>query len=779
MATGCPSGEELVRIGGGSFAGSCPAAIAEHIEACADCRAFLERCLREDLGMAPSLAAERPGVATLPRIEGFAIESELGRGAMGVVYRARCETLGRRVALKFLPGGCQAGPRERKRWLHEAKTASQVRHPGVVVLHEVVETDRFFVLVLEFIAGGTLADRLNSPLAPRNAARWMEMIARAVQYIHECGQLHLDLKPSNILLDGETGSDWEDVIPKVTDFGIARPAESGGSATGAAEPGGTPSYMAPEQITQARKDMTAGADIHGLGAILYHMLTGRPPYQGATVLETIDLLQKHDPLPPRRLNPKIPADLETICLKCLEKDPARRYGSAKLVADDLGRWQAGRAISARPVSVFEKGWRWCRRRPVVAALVSLLAITLSVAFIGIATLWRRAEAARLRAEEQFRLSSEVVTDLLDVTVGPDGTLPTPPTLEHAIPVLEKDRQRLLALSASQPGNATLKFQLACVDGCLGINLAQAGRPEEAKSFLLESHATLDALARQSPGDKRIRDLHTRHLRNLAEVTESTHNPGESARYLRQAVQLSEVGMREGLDVRAALQLVDSQGALAWLLYRQGRREEATALFAANRRVLGSLPPVFNRERLPVEWLNSDVETALCAEMPARENEGLTRDRAEAIPGLRSPADAAQSPDEWAGLAMEALRHGDAAHVPHAAMGFACHLAEITATFRRLGEVDRARRINDRILALAARLVREYPDAPGSYLVRSIAYVQLYKKAYQADDLVAVEANMKLALAAAEQALVLDNSSGYAHQLADSLRRHLAALKAKE
>ncbi len=171
----------------------------------------------------------------------------------------------------------------------------------------------------------------------------METIARAVHHIHQCGQLHLDLKPSNILLDGEAGAGWDAMIPKVSDFGIARTAEPGATDTGGPGPGGTPSYMAPEQITKARKDMTVQADIHGLGAILYHMLTGRPPYQGATVLETIDLVQRQDPIPPRRLNPKIPSDLETICLKCLEKDPARRYRlgrAARRRSGPVARWPA-------------------------------------------------------------------------------------------------------------------------------------------------------------------------------------------------------------------------------------------------------------------------------------------------------------------------------------------------------------------------------------------------------------------------------------------------------
>ena len=175
--------------------------------------------------------------------------------------------------------------------------------------------------------------------------------------------------------------------------------------------------MAPEQITKPRKDMTARADIHGLGAILYHMLTGRPPYQGATVLETIDLVQRQDPIPPRRLNPKIPADLETICLKCLEKDPARRYPSAELLADDLGRWVEGRPISARPDSPVGRSWRWCRRRPVVAALMAALALTLSVGFATVIVMWRQAVAAGEQAEANFHMAIEGLDDLVSVDGG--------------------------------------------------------------------------------------------------------------------------------------------------------------------------------------------------------------------------------------------------------------------------------------------------------------------------------------------------------------------------
>jgi serine/threonine-protein kinase len=357
--TTCPSPDALLHLGIESGDGSCPPGIATHIERCPECRAFLERRGEDGLESLLAATASLPAPEAPPRVAGFTIDHEIGRGAMGVVYLARRDAPKRPVALKLLPGGRRANSHQRRRWLREAEAASLVRHPNVVTLYDSAETDDWFLLVLEYIPGGTLADQLAQPLAPAHAARLVDTLARAVHHVHLCGKLHLDLKPSNILLDGDTELGWDAVIPKISDFGIAWSAESTATDTCVPGPGGTPSYMAPEQIRTSPQEMTAAADIHGLGAILYHLLTGRPPYLGATLLETIDLLQRHELVPPRRLNPRIPRDLETICLKCLEKDPCRRYPSAESLADDLSRWINGRPISARPVSSVEKSWRCC------------------------------------------------------------------------------------------------------------------------------------------------------------------------------------------------------------------------------------------------------------------------------------------------------------------------------------------------------------------------------------------------------------------------------------
>ena len=246
-----------------------------------------------------------------------------------------------------------------------------------MAIHRVDETEEWLWLVLEFVTGGTLKDRLTEPLPARDAARFAEITARAVGYFHARGVCLLDLKPSNILLDGEPGAPWKIVSPKISDFGIARlEGDPGTTETGANGPKGTPSYMSPEQVAALPGTIGPGADIYALGALLYHLLTGRPPFQGASSAETLDQVRTQDPVPPRQLNGRIPRDLETICRKCLEKAPSRRYRSAEALAGDLRLWLEGCPIKARRVSPIGHAWRLCRRHPAVAGLLGRVDIRL-------------------------------------------------------------------------------------------------------------------------------------------------------------------------------------------------------------------------------------------------------------------------------------------------------------------------------------------------------------------------------------------------------------------
>jgi serine/threonine-protein kinase len=276
-----------------------------------------------------------PPAQTFPTIPGHEIHKELGRGAMGVVYRARQTSLNRLVALKVILAGGHAGPDERARFRREAEAVARLQHPNVVQIHEVGEHGGTPFISLEFVAGGSLDKKINgTPLPASQAAQLVETLAGAVHAAHEQGIIHRDLKPANVLLT-------VDGTPKVTDFGLAKrlPGQAAGSAgepaalatDGQTQSGaivGTPSYMAPEQAGGKSKDIGPAADVYALGAILYELLTGRPPFRAETPLDTILQVVSTDPVPPRRLQAKVPRDLETICLKCLQKEKSKRYGSA-------------------------------------------------------------------------------------------------------------------------------------------------------------------------------------------------------------------------------------------------------------------------------------------------------------------------------------------------------------------------------------------------------------------------------------------------------------------
>jgi formylglycine-generating enzyme required for sulfatase activity len=311
-------------------------------------------------------AGSRPA-ASLPHVPGYELLAELGRGGMGVVYKARHLRLDRVVALKMILSGAFAGGHECARFRTEAQSAARLQHPHIVQIHEVGEHDGRPYLTLEYVDGGTLAQRLTGrPFPAGQAAQLILSLARAVQHAHERGVVHRDLKPANILLTA-------DGAPKVTDFGLARRLDADATQTRTGAVLGTPCYMAPEQ---AAGRANTSADVYGLGAILYELLTGRPPFLAATAVETLELVRGQDPVPPRRLQPSVPRDLETICLKCLQKDLPKRYGTAAELAEDLRRFQSGEPIVARPVGRAERTAKWVRRNPLVAGAVAAVALSL-------------------------------------------------------------------------------------------------------------------------------------------------------------------------------------------------------------------------------------------------------------------------------------------------------------------------------------------------------------------------------------------------------------------
>ncbi len=333
---------------------------------------------------APSQAPELHRRPAIPQfVAGYEILGVLGEGGMGVVYKARQVAPNRLVALKMMRVRF-AGPEEDlARFRSEAKALGRLKHPNIVQIIEGGEHAGLPFFTLELVEGGSLDSRLGgSPLDSASAARLVRTLARAVQYAHEQGIVHRDLKPANILLGmASTGSvagqGAELGLPKITDFGLAKCLhDAPGQPTQTGAILGTPSYMAPEQAGGHAREVGPWTDVYALGAILYELLTGRPPFKGATVTDTLEQVRSQDPVPPRRLQPKVPRDLETICLKCLQKDPGRRYSRAADLAADLGRYLQGEPIRARPAGLLERLVKWSRRRPTAAALAAMTSVVL-------------------------------------------------------------------------------------------------------------------------------------------------------------------------------------------------------------------------------------------------------------------------------------------------------------------------------------------------------------------------------------------------------------------
>src|SRR5438132_1693213 len=322
---------------------------------------------------APHSKKAARAVELLGELGDYELLEEVGRGGQGVVFRARQKSLNRTVALKVISLGQWASKAHLKRFRLEAEAAAHLEHPGIVPIHEVGERDGSCYFSMKFVEGGQL-DQVarREPMPIRRAAELIADAARNVHYAHEHGMLHRDIKPGNILLDAKGE-------PHLTDFGLARLVESESSVTHTLDVLGTPSYMAPEQAVGNNAAVSSATDVYGLGAVLYQLLTGQPPFAGGTTYETIKLLLDSEPRQPRLLNPKIDRDLSTICLKCLQKDPKRRYPSALALAEDLERWLKHEPIQARRTGIFTRGRKWVRRKPAVAALIaSLVALAAAI-----------------------------------------------------------------------------------------------------------------------------------------------------------------------------------------------------------------------------------------------------------------------------------------------------------------------------------------------------------------------------------------------------------------
>jgi formylglycine-generating enzyme required for sulfatase activity len=408
--TPCPDPATLGKLLRDELSPAEAAPVEEHVGVCPGCQRVLQGLVGSlpDLLLGPPRAGDGPlshppappAGDDRPAIAGYEILGELGRGGMGVVYKARHLRLGRVVALKMILAGSHAGEQDLRRFLGEAEAVAGLQHAHVVQLFDFGQHQGLPFFTLEFVAGGSLADRLaGTPLAPAAAAGIVEQLARGVAYAHERGIVHRDLKPHNVLLA-------EDGTPKIADFGLAKRVQLGSGLTASGAVMGTPSYMAPEQARGDAKRVGPAADIYALGAILYECLTGRPPFQAATTMQTLWEVIRDEPVPVRALQPAVPRDLETVCHKCLQKEPHRRYAGALALAEDLRRFQAGEPVAARPVGRGERLLKWARRRPTAAVLLLVCVLALLGTLAGVSFYTRQLKETRAAALVESLVTAE-------------------------------------------------------------------------------------------------------------------------------------------------------------------------------------------------------------------------------------------------------------------------------------------------------------------------------------------------------------------------------------
>jgi tetratricopeptide (TPR) repeat protein/tRNA A-37 threonylcarbamoyl transferase component Bud32 len=518
-----------------------------------------------------------------PEIPDYEILQELGRGGMGVVYQARHVPLKRLVALKMIRVGELAGPDELARFRTEAEAAARLQHPNIVQIHEIGEHKGLPFLALEFVSGTNLARYLHTaPLLPQEAAILVETLGRAMAYAHERGVLHRDLKPANILLNDERKTMSNEqfqqfivhhssfIIPKITDFGLAKKLDDPERHTQTGAILGTASYMAPEQASGNSKDMGPAVDVYALGAILYETLTGRPPFQGATLLDTLDQVTNKEPVPPRQLQPKMPRDLETICLKCLQKDPRKRFASAQALADDLRRFLEGKPIQARPVGWAERSWRWCRRNRVVAGLTG--AVLLGVVGLVVATVllflqnaalvdaneketqariladqrFEKEMQARELADQRYDLAYEAVFNYLE-GLSRDPALKETDPLLLGVKLLETGLPLIKKLANQKPRDPKGELSKAKVYGELAKNLFNLGKTESSLENYQKMEITYLKLAKDYPDVKDYRLNLSMSYKGQAVIHFKKSGPVKAAPFLEKAIALLERLSEENPD----------------------------------------------------------------------------------------------------------------------------------------------------------------------------------------------------------------------------------------
>ena len=600
--------------------------------------------------------------ATLPPAPaGYEILGIAGRGGMARVYRARHLKLGRTVALKMLPTDAEESLTAR--FIEEARSAASLQHPQVAAIFEVSSDEQQPFLAMEYASGGTLAQRLaGRPQPPREAVALLAGLARAVQHCHDHGIIHRDLKPANVLLVEE----GESVAYKISDFGLAKRLDDDKGLTKTGEVMGTPAYMAPEQASGAFKGVGPAADIYSLGAMLYECLTGRPPFDGTDAMDIVLQVLADEPLRPRQLQPTLPRDLETICLKCLEKSPRRRYASALALAEDLERWLAGEPILARPAGLGERVWKWTCRRPwqatALAAGILLLAGSVTAAVMLDARARQIAEANRELevANDELSTAKDETDRILELALAAmdkyyfdtSNQIRELPRGEPLfLQILDRAHATLKKIDAIKPNDPRVQHYQAYSQLKLAELESSHGRQDRARAAYEESIRIFDKLLAKTPRDRVAKANRGLAVMGLAMVSHRDGKLAAASKLENEAFAIADELMAEPANDGG------NEKSDLWLYSTVARIRARAALERQDPKMLDYLQKSVDAHRRLAAALPDDSQAktqTLSAELMAASVQILTGDLPGAEKTLQQAKDLSPaSPDD--SLALTRLR----------------------------------------------------------------------------------------------------------------------------
>ena len=571
--------------------------------------------------------AHKTGVVLPQAPPGYEILGVAGRGGMARVYRARHIKLGRTVALKMLPADAEESLAAR--FIEEARSAARVQHPQVAAIYEVGDDDQQPFFAMEFANGGTLAQHLaGRPQPPKEAVALVAGLARAVQHCHDHGIIHRDLKPANVLLVEEADA----VTYKISDFGLAKRLDDDKGLTKTGEILGTPAYMAPEQASGVFKESGPATDIYALGAMLYECLTGRPPFDGTDAMDIVLQVLSDEPLRPCQLQPTLPRDLETICLKCLEKSPRRRYATARDLAEDLERWLAGEPIQARPAGFTERIWKWARRRPWQATALAAGVLLLAGSFTAAILLEARARQiskAKNETEQQIELAFRALDKLCFNTSSRMLELPRGDTL--FLEMLDQTDNTLSEMDALKPNNLRVREFQAESRFKLGELESSVGRQERARSAYEKSIRLFDGLLAKLPQSRRYQANRGRAIMGLAMAARREGKAADAERLEKEAFAITDQLLFEPSATGR------EEEHVLWLASTSARIRARAALERQDPKMLEYLQTSVDAHRRLAAALPDDAQAkiqTLSAELIAASVQVLTNDLPGAEKTLR-------------------------------------------------------------------------------------------------------------------------------------------------